>query len=117
MSAGEAGGVPRKEHSPPGTAVRGPPSRTAQQRPAGAVTSSTASPAPTGPALRRLPLFQPAILATRALLARTHLLVAVLHWMGSHQGLLMVLAVLLGAAGLTPHALRVLGGGTFASES
>ncbi len=59
--------------------------------------------------LYRLPLFQPAIIATRALLARTHLLMASLHWMGSHQQLLTVLAVMLGIVSLAPAAFRLLG--------
>lgn len=57
----------------------------------------------------RLPLFQPAIITTKALLARTHLLMAFLHWMGSHQLLLTIVAVMLGTASLAPAALRLLG--------
>lgn len=59
--------------------------------------------------LRRLPLFQPAIFVTEGLLARTHLLMALLHWMGLHQRLLILLAMVAGISGLAPSAMRVLG--------
>ena len=58
--------------------------------------------------LHRLPLFQPSIFVTEALLARTHMLMASLHWMGLHQQLLMVLALLAGIAGVVPYAMRML---------
>ena len=54
--------------------------------------------------LQRLPLFQPSVFATKAVLARMHLLMAFLHWMASHQRLLAVLVVSCGAAGLAVRA-------------
>lgn len=82
------------------------------QRPSSArkTHSSPAAPAslPDAP-LRRLPLFQPAIFVTEGLLARTHLLMALLHWMGLHQRLLIALAMIAGISGLATSAMRVLG--------
>ena len=82
------------------------------QRPSSARMTRHSDAAPASLAdvpLRRLPLFQPAIIVTEGLLARTHLLMALLHWMGLHQRLLVGLAMIAGISGLAPSAMRILG--------